>query len=104
MCVVIQEISRHLISFATFHHVAVYITTQFYWLSIVWITCNHVELHVIKLWFPLSDAHTMADIDYHWKGGDSQAIEIVSKEMAQFNFTGVTTHTKSSKNSKGKKH
>lgn len=50
-----------------------------------------------------SDAHTTADVDYRWRGGKSQGIEIVSKEMAQFDFAGTRTTTKANTNSKGKK-
>ena len=49
------------------------------------------------------DAYTTADVDYRWKGGDDQGIEIVSAEMAQFDLTGVKTRTKSQTNSKGDK-
>ena len=48
------------------------------------------------------DAHTTADVDYRWKGGKSQGVEIVSKEMAQFDFVGAKTTTKANTNSKGK--
>jgi len=48
-----------------------------------------------------SYAYTTADVDYRWKGGDDQGIEIVSAEMAQFDLTGVKTRTKSQTNSKG---
>lgn len=47
------------------------------------------------------DAYTTADVDYRWKGGDKQSVEIVSKEMAQFDLTDVKTYTKSQTNSKG---
>lgn len=47
------------------------------------------------------DAHTTADVDYRWKGGKSQGVEIVSKEMAQFDFVGAKTTTKANTNSKG---
>ena len=49
----------------------------------------------------MADAYTTADVDYRWKGGDDQGIEIVSAEMAQFDLTGVKTRTKSQTNSKG---
>ena len=49
------------------------------------------------------DAYTTADVDYRWKGGDDQGIEIVSAEMAQFDLLGVKTRTKSQTNSKGEK-
>lgn len=49
----------------------------------------------------VSDAHTTADVDYRWKGGKSQGVEIVSKEMAQFDFVGAKTTTKANTNSKG---
>lgn len=48
-----------------------------------------------------SYAYTTADVDYRWKGGDKQSVEIVSKEMAQFDLTDVKTYTKSQTNSKG---
>lgn len=48
-----------------------------------------------------SYAHTTADVDYRWKGGKSQGVEIVSKEMAQFDFVGAKTTTKANTNSKG---
>ncbi|XP_015753471.1 PREDICTED: gamma-aminobutyric acid receptor subunit beta-2-like [Acropora digitifera] len=48
-----------------------------------------------------SYAHTTADVDYRWRGGKSQGIEIVSKEMAQFDFAGTRTTTKANTNSKG---
>lgn len=52
--------------------------------------------------FPFtSDAHTTADVDYQWKGGKAQGVEIVSKEMAQFDFVGAKTTTKANTNSKG---
>ncbi|KXJ15718.1 gamma-aminobutyric acid receptor alpha-like [Exaiptasia diaphana] len=44
-----------------------------------------------------SYAHTTADVDYRWKG----EIEIVSKQMAQFDLLGISTETKDSTNSKG---
>lgn len=50
-----------------------------------------------------ADAYTTADVDYRWKGGDDQGIEIVSAEMAQFDLLGVKTRTKSQTNSKGEK-
>jgi len=40
-------------------------------------------------------------VDYRWKGGKSQGVEIVSKEMAQFDFVGAKTTTKANTNSKG---
>jgi hypothetical protein len=49
-----------------------------------------------------TDAYTTNDVNYTWKGGSSQGIEIVSSEMAQFDLTNVKTHTKSQTNSKGK--
>lgn len=49
----------------------------------------------------MSDAHTTADVDYRWKGGKSQGVEIVSKEMAQFDFVGARTTTKANTSSKG---
>ncbi|CAH3187720.1 unnamed protein product [Porites evermanni] len=48
-----------------------------------------------------SYAYTTADVDYRWKGGDDQGIEIVSAEMAQFDLVGVSTRTKAQTNSKG---
>ena len=55
-----------------------------------------------KSLFHVSDAHTTEDVDYRWKGGKSQGVEIVSKEMAQFEFVGAKTSTKANTNSKGK--
>lgn len=49
----------------------------------------------------MADAYTTADVDYRWKGGDDQGIEIVSAEMAQFDLVGVSTRTKAQTNSKG---
>ena len=49
----------------------------------------------------MTDAYTTADVDYRWKGGDDQGIEIVSAEMAQFDLVGVSTRTKAQTNSKG---
>lgn len=49
----------------------------------------------------MKDAYTTADVDYRWKGGDDQGIEIVSAEMAQFDLVGVNTRTKAQTNSKG---
>ena len=43
----------------------------------------------------------MQEVDYRWKGGASQGIEIASKQMAQFIFHGAKTFTKASTNSKG---
>lgn len=57
---------------------------------------------VTKNLFHVSDAHTTEDVDYRWKGGKSQGVEIVSKEMAQFEFVGAKTSTKANTNSKGK--
>lgn len=51
--------------------------------------------------YSLTDAYTTADVDYRWKGGDDQGIEIVSAEMAQFDLVGVSTRTKAQTNSKG---
>lgn len=48
-----------------------------------------------------SYAYTTADVDYRWKGGNDQGIEIVSKEMAQYDLLEVRTRTKSQTNSKG---
>ncbi|XP_073239656.1 gamma-aminobutyric acid receptor subunit beta-2-like [Porites lutea] len=48
-----------------------------------------------------SYAHTTEDVDYRWKGGKSQGVEIFSKEMAQFEFVGAKTSTKANTNSKG---
>lgn len=61
-------------------------------------------IHQLLLTFHYSslDAHTTADVDYRWKGGKSQGVEIVSKEMAQFEFVGAKTSTKANTNSKGK--
>lgn len=49
----------------------------------------------------MTDAYTTDDVDYHWKGGNNQGIEIVSSEMAQYDLLDVETHTKSQTNSKG---
>ena len=51
--------------------------------------------------YSMTDAYTTADVDYRWKGGDDQGIEIVSAEMAQFDLVGVSTRTKAQTNSKG---
>lgn len=48
-----------------------------------------------------SYAYTTDDVDYRWKGGDDQGIEIVSAEMAQYDLMGIKTRTKSQTNSKG---
>lgn len=66
--------------------------------------CSPLEMPLILLlsFYPTaSDAHTTADVDYRWKGGKSQGVEIVSKEMAQFDFVGAKTTTKANTNSKG---
>ena len=50
------------------------------------------------------DAHTTDDVDYIWKksaNGKSGGIEIVSAEMAQFEFVKTETFVKSQTNSKG---
>ena len=47
------------------------------------------------------DAHTREDVDYQWKEGKSKGVEIVSTEMAQFDFDGASTYTKANTNSKG---
>lgn len=46
-----------------------------------------------------TDAHTVADVDYKWKGG--KGVEIVSSEMAQFDLLRVVTENEASTNSKG---
>lgn len=46
-----------------------------------------------------TDAHTVADVDYKWKGG--KGVEIVSSEMAQFDLLQVVTENEASTNSKG---
>lgn len=51
--------------------------------------------------FSLIDAHTVADVDYKWKGGDGKGVEIVSSEMAQFDLRQVKTLNDASINSKG---
>lgn len=51
--------------------------------------------------FFFTDAHTVADVDYMWKGGDNQGIEIVSSKMAQFDLLRVETFNDASTNSKG---
>ena len=60
-----------------------------------------VILFTFFLFRLILDAYTTADVDYRWKGGDKQSVEIVSKEMAQFDLTDVKTYTKSQTNSKG---
>lgn len=60
--------------------------------------CNSFYFFLFRL---ILDAYTTADVDYRWKGGDKQSVEIVSKEMAQFDLTDVKTYTKSQTNSKG---
>jgi len=53
----------------------------------------------------ISDAHTTDDMDYKWrktKANKRKGIEIVSKEMAQFELVGIETMLKDTKNSKGK--
>lgn len=53
----------------------------------------------------ISDAHTTDDMDYKWrktKANKGKGIEIVSKEMAQFELVGIETKLKDTKNSKGK--
>lgn len=53
----------------------------------------------------ISDAHTTNDMDYQWrktKANKGKGIEIVSKEMAQFELVGIETKFKDTKNSKGK--
>lgn len=47
------------------------------------------------------DAHTTADIDYKWKKSKTGGIEVVSKEMAQFEFIKTETFVKTQSNSKG---
>ena len=51
--------------------------------------------------FCFIDAHTVADVDYKWKGGDGKGVEIVSSEMAQFDLRQVKTVNDASINSKG---
>ncbi|XP_068743501.1 gamma-aminobutyric acid receptor subunit beta-3-like [Montipora capricornis] len=51
-----------------------------------------------------SYAHTTNDVDYKWRKTESnkgKGIEIVSKEMAQFELTGIQTKLKDTENSKG---
>ena len=55
----------------------------------------------LTLGFCLIDAHTVADVDYKWKGGDNKGVEIVSSEMAQFDLLEVKTLNDASINSKG---
>lgn len=53
----------------------------------------------------ISDAHTTDDMDYKWrktKANKGKGIEIVSKEMAQFELVGIETKLRNTKNSKGK--
>lgn len=50
------------------------------------------------------DAHTTDDVDYKWrktKANKGKGIEIVSKEMAQFELVGIETKFKDTENSKG---
>lgn len=50
------------------------------------------------------DAHTTDDVDYKWrktKANKGKGIEIVSKEMAQFELVGIKTKFKDTENSKG---
>ena len=49
----------------------------------------------------LTDAHTVADVDYKWKIGKSNGVEIVSSKMAQFDLLRVQTINDASTNSKG---
>ena len=51
----------------------------------------------------LTDAHTVADVDYKWKTGKSNGVEIVSSKMAQFDLLRVETINDASTNSKGNK-
>lgn len=54
----------------------------------------------------ISDAHTTDDMYYKWrktKANKGKGIEIVSKEMAQFELVGIETEIKDTKNSKGKR-
>lgn len=56
------------------------------------------------LCFVITDAHTTDDMDYRWretKENKGKGIEIVSKEMAQFELVGIETKIKDTKNSKG---
>lgn len=50
-----------------------------------------------------TDAHTVADVDYKWKTGKSNGVEIVSSKMAQFDLLRVETINDASTNSKGNK-
>ena len=45
----------------------------------------------------------MADVDYKWKIGKSNGVEIVSSKMAQFDLLRVETINDASTNSKGNK-
>lgn len=58
----------------------------------------------IMLMFALTvtDAHTVADVDYKWKGGDNKGVEIVSSKMAQFDLLRFKTFNDASTNSKGR--
>ncbi|XP_032240577.2 gamma-aminobutyric acid receptor subunit gamma-3 isoform X2 [Nematostella vectensis] len=81
---------------------------KIYFSARITLTCQcEMDLHLYPLdtqECPLrieSYAHTVADVDYRWKGGETQGVEIVSEEMAQFDLLGVRTDTKKSTNSKG---
>lgn len=58
-------------------------------------------LNVLFLSVTLTDAHTVADVDYKWKIGKSNGVEIVSSKMAQFDLLRVQTINDASTNSKG---
>lgn len=58
-------------------------------------------LNALFLSLTLTDAHTVADVDYTWKIGKSNGVEIVSSKMAQFDLLRVETINDASTNSKG---
>ena len=58
-------------------------------------------LNALFLTVILTDAHTVADVDYKWKIGKSNGVEIVSSKMAQFDLLRVQTINDASTNSKG---
>jgi hypothetical protein len=50
---------------------------------------------ILKMFSPLLDAYTAAEVNYTWKKkAGSNGIEIVSQEMAQFDLLGIKTETK----------
>lgn len=48
------------------------------------------QLQIYFIYFCLMvDVYMIVDVDYWWKGGDDQGIEIVFVEMVQFDLIGV---------------